>query len=270
MEQITIGSDPEFGISDFGGIPKSGVGLIKGTKKRPLSIGEGCFRQEDNVGAELTFPPTRSVDEFLYYIQYGRKKIDEILAEHELQTVAISSMRYAPEELRSKKAMTFGCEPSFDAYTEQVSYRPEPEDVGNLRSFGFHFHLGWKGNKHHHTIEDLVKLCDVYMGLPSILLDDDTERRQLYGNPGDFRFTSYGFEYRTLGGALLRSPEIIAFLYQQLLNVVEDYKHKVSAAKINLCSEEIQLAIKNSDVGLTKELLQEFNININIQNCEYA
>jgi hypothetical protein len=108
------------------------------------------------------------------------------------------------------------------------------------------------------------------MGLPSILLDTDTERRQLYGNPGDFRFTSYGFEYRTLGGALLRSPKIIAFLYQQLLNAVEDYKYKASAAKINLWSTEIQLAIRNSDVELTKELLQEFNINVNIQQYEYA
>jgi len=48
----TVGSDFEMFICDKDGNLISGVGLIGGTKEEPLSIGERCYRQEDNVMGE--------------------------------------------------------------------------------------------------------------------------------------------------------------------------------------------------------------------------
>jgi hypothetical protein len=226
MQRLTLGSDPEFGVVDFDGVPKSVVGLLGGTKDEPLGLGKGCARQEDNVGAEITIPPSSNPEELLRSIKYARGAVDEILSEFGLKTKACSSLVYAPEELDSEQAQTFGCHPSFDVYSGGISERPEPEEVGCTRSFGFHVHLGWHGDKSIPTIEGLVKLLDIYIGVPSILLDTDTRRRDIYGNPGDFRFCEYGIEYRTLGGALLDSDENILFVFNQAIKAFNHYKKK--------------------------------------------
>jgi len=57
------------------------------------------------------------------------------------ELVPISSARYPEQELESKQAREFGCEKSYSIYTG-VSERPSAEEVGNLRSFGFHIHFG--------------------------------------------------------------------------------------------------------------------------------
>jgi hypothetical protein len=260
MLSITYGSDPEFGIVDIEGNPKSVVGYLGGTKKNPLSLGNGCSRQEDNVGAELTFPPVDNEDSFVNYIKIGRKAIDDILIEYNLKTIAASSLIYDPEELKSKEAMTFGCEASFDVYTGSTSERPSPEEVGNLRSFGFHIHVGWEGNKAINLIEDLVLTLDAYLALPSLFLDTDNQRRKIYGNPGDFRFTDYGFEYRTLGGSLLREEWIIRYIYRQTVRAIKDYNSGIYNPSMYM--KEIYNSIVNNDLKKARILLKNLNINL--------
>jgi len=58
-----------------------------------------------------------------------------------------------------------------------------------------------------------MQLCDAYMGVPSVLVDDDTRRAELYGKAGAFRPTSYGAEYRVLSNWWLKSPNWVRWVY---------------------------------------------------------
>jgi hypothetical protein len=265
LKHIMLGSDPEFGAVDINSlIPKSVVNILGGTKSDPLDLGRGCGRQEDNVGAELTIPPCETVEEFVDYITYGRKQIDNILSEANLKTVTESSLQYPFSELMSPQAREFGCEPSFCVYTRQHSPRPSPCDVGNTRSFGFHLHASWRGPDNIQTIEELIRTMDVYLGLPSLLIDKDTERRRIYGNAGDFRIKVYGLEYRTLGGKLLKDEETIKFVFNNAMKAFEDYNEKANIDQIIKNQVEIRNAIDTSNEEVAVQLLNYFNIKTSL------
>ena len=38
---------------------------------------------------------------------------------------------------------------------------------------------------------------DLFLGVPSILIDPDTERRKMYGKAGDYRLKEYGRRNKT-------------------------------------------------------------------------
>ena len=38
----------------------------------------------------------------------------------------------------------------------------------------------------------MVKLLDIFLGIPSVIIDPDKKRRKLYGKAGAFRLTKYG------------------------------------------------------------------------------
>lgn len=258
---VTIGADPEFAVVDLiTGEPKSVVGLLGGTKKRPLSIGKGCSRQEDNVNAEITIPPATTAQEFLEYITHARKEVDVLLNEHWLKTMAVSSLEYSSQELASKAAMEFGCEPSFSVYLGSSGTPNEPID--NRRCAGFHIHLGWEGPKNPQITQEIIRLCDVFLGLPSVLIDPDTKRRELYGGPGEFRPKKYGVEYRSLGAFMLSTSQLILWCYDQAMAVIEDYNNGSRINKAIELERDIYFAIKENNISLAEELLSEFQIPI--------
>ena len=57
-------------------------------------------------------------------------------------------------------------------------------------------------------------MCDILLGLPSVLLDPDERRKQLYGKAGAMRFKKYGAEYRTLSNFWLFSDDLIEWAYK--------------------------------------------------------
>ena len=82
------------------------------------------------------------------------------------------------------------CDPDF------CIYREGPNEVSkaartNLRSAGFHIHVGYESNNIDTSIA-MLRYIDAYVGLPSILYDTDNERRSLYGKAGCFRLQPYG------------------------------------------------------------------------------
>lgn len=262
LRNITIGSDPEFGVIDLvSGEPRSVIGMLGGTKKEPLALGNGCFRQEDNVGAELTIPPCRTKEEFYKYITEGRDGIDRILSEHWLATKAVSSLRYSLEELLDPKAMEFGCEPAFDVYNQCEANRPTPEEVGNLRSFGAHIHIGWEGPKDFEILETLVKICDLFLGVPSVLIDRDQDRRTIYGGPGEFRICDYGIEYRTLGGYMLSSKVYIEWMFEQTMKAVDFFNKQEHFEKLFSAGYDIKECISSGDLEIAHNLLNNFEVD---------
>ena len=269
IKRPSFGSDPEYAIL-LNGTPVSGVGYLPGTKKKPFQMDEHTSCQTDNVGAELCISPSDNVEDFVKYMNLGRNNIETLLQQTMpgANLASLSSARYSPQELNSEQAMEFGCEPSFCCYTGIESPRPRPEDVGNLRSFGFHIHIGFKPNEHTtiELYELLVKAMDINLGVASIIIDNDAERRQIYGNAGDFRFKRVNedlhiVEYRTLGAAMHASDERLRFCFQQTLAAI-DMVNNCSVESINQLGETAEEIINNGDVDAAIAFVNKMGIII--------
>lgn len=86
---------------------------------------------------------------------------------------------------------------------------------------------------------------DLHLGVPSLVLDKDTERRKLYGKAGAFRPKPYGVEYRTLSNFWIWSEENIKWAWDQTnkaIQFVQD-KHKIPPS----IQKDIQLAINDNN-----------------------
>ena len=110
------------------------------------------------------------------------------------------------------------CDPDYNAYTEEVNPKPEGAST-NLRSAGFHVHVGYP-NQNYETSVNIVKWMDVFLGVPSLLLDPDTERRKLYGKAGCFRLQPWGVEYRVLSSYMMHNETFIRYVYKQTMTAV--------------------------------------------------
>lgn len=256
-----IGSDPEYGVINENNKPISAVGKVGGTKSVPLTIGNGCNRQEDGVAVEFCIPPTTTKEEFLQYLNYCELKGNELLNPMGLKLCATSSFIYDDEELKSKQAQTLGCSSSYDAYTGDEQ-SPSIKNAGNMRTMGFHIHVGFKMPEDvcPEDIMNFIKYMDMYVGLPSILIDKDVIRRNLYGKAGDYRVRIIDedlvIEYRSLGGSLLQSNETKGWVYDSTLIAIENFNNQTKLIPDDLLQE----AINHSNINLTNQLIDEYNI----------
>ena len=260
--------------------PISGVGLIGGTKKNGVPISsktQGCLKEEDNVGCEFTVPPVdfkdaNSVLTLRNYITDCIYYTNTDLKSKGLRLANVSSLDYDDEQLNSETAQRFGCEASYDIYTNTVSKRPTPTEVGSLRSFGFHIHLGLESSsiemspreRGEHS-DKIIFLCDLFLGLPSIILDADEKRRKIYGNLGDHRFTSYGLEYRTLGGYMFKHIKFIGLMLERINNIMQSeeevnnlfdtyFERVKSIIERGLNKDEILAIINELNIFLPKKM----------------
>lgn len=218
--QVKIGADPELILADSGGSPRIGVGLIGGTKKSPRRVVNGAL-QEDNVLAEINIDPADSEDTFVGNLSLVLDQLNGIISKSGLVTTTLSSAEYDMDELRSSdQCRKFGCEPDYNIYTMQ----PQEVDVfaiRNLRTAGGHIHIGYP-NPSKETSTALVKACDVFLGIESILIDHDTKRREFYGKAGSFRPKAYGIEYRTLSNFWIHSLDYMKWAYNGAMAATKD------------------------------------------------
>lgn len=257
INNFLIGTDYEYFVKNNQGDVASAIGFIGGTKKEPLSIGEGCFRQSDNILAEANHPPVNSLKDWLYYFGYAKEKMQEVLTPHELNLYVSTSEYIQDKYLSDKKAREFGCEPSFCAYPNDINCNIDP--MSNLRTAGLHVHIGTKEGdvESEEELCRLMKIMDMNLGAPSVLLDPDRIRRKMYGLAGEYRFADRGdwqvFEYRSLGSFFLHSEELLQFVYEQTIKSIEDFNNGVNP------SDELQEAINNYNVEECIRLMGEEN-----------
>lgn len=199
----SIGADPELFLRDVntGGVVPV-CGLIGGTKEDPLpleNLAEGFAVQEDNVMIEFNIPPANTASRFSSYIGAGLDALADLIRIRNLPLeFDYSSERlFTDDQLSHPQARMFGCSPDFDGYKAGAACRPvSPDRLGGWRFAGGHVHLGYD---HEHVPQHVVaQLCDLFLALPSVVLDKQAQRRKRYGQPGRFRPTPYGIEYRTL------------------------------------------------------------------------
>ena len=127
-----------------------------------------------------------------------------------------------------------------------------------------HIHIGYDKIDFDTSIK-LLKLFDYFLGVPSIVLDRDTERRKMYGNAGCFRLKEYGFEYRTLSNFWLQSTELMEWVWDQINYIFDFYN-----ANPDFSFEDgdiIVNCINNQNFELAYELIEKYNIKLpNINN----
>lgn len=259
---ITIGADPElFLVQDRNIIPA--VGKIGGTKDHPLAIpglGEGFGMQEDNVMVEFNIPPANGAMEFSNNLMMAIGHIKQVIP-HGTDLVAKSSHLFKARQLRSKQAKVFGCEPDQNAWTGREN-RFIPATDPRLRSCGGHVHIGLPDNvRNIDTDRGVIRACDVFLGVPSILLDNDTRRREIYGKAGAFRFKAYGVEYRTLSNFWLESAQLREWVFDSAIRAVETVANG-GLPEINEWGPKIVEAINKQDKKLAEIICNKFDVEL--------
>src|SRR5258706_4805569 len=193
----------------------------------------------DNAAIELQPGPSSCLQEQNKCIADALGLVQSALTKQGLDKAHVSLRPV--EQLRAKdiedfrSVCMFGCQPSlvFDGQDLRRSQPMVNPRKVRYRSVGYHVHMGvetpellravslkyentpyYKAAQILHSTEGrvrLVQMCDLFVGLPAVLLERDARvpiRRKVlgYGKAGEFREQPHGFEYRTLGSWPLLHP----------------------------------------------------------------
>lgn len=121
-----------------------------------------------------------------------------------------------------------------------------------------HFHIGYDDHNRDTSIQ-IVRTLDLFLGVPSILIDNDNRRRELYGKAGCFRFTAYGVEYRVMSGYFIDTPELIDWCFTQITKAIDFLNEGGSVEKD---ASKIVEAINDNNKTLAQELVKKYKINL--------
>jgi hypothetical protein len=251
--KILIGADPEFFLQQ-NGKHKSAVGLIGGDKWNPVPIDDlGNCIQEDNVSVEFNIQPSETYEGFRSVIHKVLNHLKEKLNTYEFSKE--SAVSFEPEELQTQQAQIFGCEPDYNAWSKKINKKPYCEDK-NLRSAGGHIHIGCELAQKKPL--EIIKACDLFLGVPSVVMDPGTERRKLYGLAGSFRQKKYGVEYRSLSNWWIFSDDTIKWVFD---NTHKAINFVANNQEINPeDTYTIQKCINTSDKNLYHQLMLKYNL----------
>lgn len=242
---LTVGADPEVFFMTKDGKPQSVEGLLGGTKQEPRKLGTraGFFVQEDNVAAEFNIPPASSGRQFSNNINYALKMLKGEAKKLNFDLAFVSSLHFPKEQLDTVHAQTLGCEPDFNVWLKEQNPRPVPPF--SLRTAAGHVHVGWDDPSGPER-EALLKMLDLYLGVPSIVATAKNARRELYGKAGACRGKEYGVEYRVLDNWWLEDHENREFVFDRVKAATEQIIKLGLGPAIEILDdigEDIQLVI---------------------------
>lgn len=250
---MRLGCDPEvFLMNNEGLVPVFGlIGADKWNPKQIPDLPQGFTLQEDNVALEFGIPPASSIEEFVDSV----KKVQfSFLKDHPQYSFAkLSCALFNSNQLKHPQANVFGCEPDFNAWTGKENPKPKLK-VKTMRAAGGHIHV-----ETILPVQAVVQAMDFYLGIPSLFMDKDTQRRQLYGKAGAHRPKPYGVEYRTLSNFWIFDEKYIRWVWrnaQRALNSVSAGETFQEAGK------EIQQIINTSNIKDAKILVDNFDLEI--------
>lgn len=232
MVKYLIGADPEvFVRRKSDGVLVSAHGLIKGDKRAPQKVDKGAV-QVDGMALEFNIDPAETVDQFVDNVCSVFSTLEKMVPDH---TLDISPAVEFSEEVwknTPEEALELGCDPDFNANLAGKA-NPRPKNIGRLRTASGHIHIGWTNGQ---DIDDpdlreagmmLARQLDLSLGVMSLAWDQDMKRRQLYGKPGAVRFKPYGVEYRVLSNVWLKSPKLMAYVYDTAMKAIKDLENGV-------------------------------------------
>lgn len=223
---FTFGCDPEVFIFDTQDRPVSAAGILPGTKAEPFKVEDGAIHV-DGMAGEINIHPASTFSEF-------NRRIGRVLDELQSRLPdgytwkALPSITFDEKVFMSApdEAKELGCSPDFDAWTGDISPVPEPENPLS-RCAGGHLHIGWRPDgeadaEHIENCRDLVKQLDWHLAGWSLRLDEDANRRKMYGKAGAHRVKPYGVEYRTLSNFWITTRDRRLAVWNRMQNALFD------------------------------------------------
>lgn len=252
IENPSFGCDPELFLKKNGKVV-SAIGLIGGTKHEPKPISEnGHAIQEDNVAIEYNIPASYTEQEWIDNNNFVKDYLEVLVSGMGCELEIAASAFLDESELQSDKAKQFGCEPDFNVWLQAMNEPPSSDT--NLRVCGGHIAIGWN-NPIEEVQEQMIKAMDMTCGLESILMDNDTQRKKMYGKAGCFRFKDFGVEYRTLSNFWIASNETLSWAYNTTLKAID----LVNSGRVDELAakygEKVVEAINSNNKDLAQELL---------------
>lgn len=230
---FTVGCDPELVLRDKRtGEYVSAHNLMPGTKNEPHKVGDSSGPvgavQVDGVAAEFNTNPALSPSQFSNNISAVMGHLQQIVGK-DYELVSVPSVTFKEDYFKSlpEAVRELGCNPDFNAYTGQVTVKPDGGST-TMRTFAGHVHIGgwYDGDPTDETHFDDCKIIarnlDYYLGLYSLQWDQDKSRRSLYGKAGCFRPKPYGIEYRPLSNVWLRTPQLQQWVFTAVTKCMGD------------------------------------------------
>lgn len=257
----SLGADPEvFLLDQSKGFISSEIVGIPGDKNNPVTLAEGFSILKDNVMLEFNIPASFSKEQYIKNMDDAFNIIKQNI-NPDLSFSTDCSANFPIEQLMTEHAQTFGCEPDFNAWTLGVNNFPNVSDM-TLRTAGGHIHVGYEEPDEYRSIITL-RLLDLYLGVPSVLLDNDTERRKMYGKAGCYRFKHYGFEYRVLSNFWIFKPELISWVWEGVENaflIMNSMEDEELEKYIKSFKKDVIKCINTTDKKLAESLIKENNL----------
>lgn len=252
MEGFTFGCDPELFIFGPDDQPVSAEGIIPGSKEMPHRVEYGAV-QRDGLAAEFNIDPVDNFRDWNRNIQAVMGQLRAMLpAGHRLEAVA--SVRFSEKTFleASPDALALGCSPDFNAWTNSINPPPSLDNDPFLRCAGGHIHIGWTNDaqlsdpQHILNCTDLVKQLDWYLGGWSLKMDENAERRSLYGKAGSCRIKPYGVEYRVLSNFWVTTRERRLAVWNRTVQAIRDMRSTFLPDRAGRYNTNLVEAINNS------------------------
>lgn len=248
---MRLGSDPEVFLQNAAGKPISAIGYINADKWHPMQIPDmptGYTLQEDNVSLEYGIPPAATVEEFIGSINSVMAKSLDYLPE--LSFSKMSCLIFPKDQMEHPLAHIFGCEPDFNAWTMKENVKPQPTHAF-MRTAGGHIHV-----ETDQPPISVIRRMDLFLGVPSILMDNGEERKKMYGAAGAHRVKSYGVEYRTLSNFWIFEEKLIRWVWNNTQRALD------CSFDVADYADDIIKAINGNDKATAKKLVDMFELEV--------
>jgi hypothetical protein len=232
-DKCLIGADPEFFVQRNGHIiPAHDFGF--GTKSMPMKTPNGSV-QVDGLALEVNVTPAGTRNEFIKNVFSVITDLSHMVQHKDplYKLTALPSVNIGIKKIKDLPpyAQRLGCEPDFDAYIGEKN--PLPNAQSPYRTGSGHLHLGWTENaqagnfRHLITCRRLVKNLDYYVGLVTLLFDNDNRRRSLYGKAGAHRPKKYGVEYRVPSNKWTQDAKLAGLMFDQAQKAFRAYQANI-------------------------------------------
>ena len=263
IEFQTIGSDPEFALRK-GNINVPSYQYFIGTKHHPEDKGNGFAILKDNLLVEGNIPPSKNFEEFYRNMLFLQNLINSVVNVDNTYIYYQDLVKYNKRFIVTEDGQEFGCSSYNDAWSRKTKASP---DLGKslFRPVGAHIHVGYKMLRDDidpmQMNEWLARAFDYFVSLPADTIHFTKERRNNYGAYGSYRDTSYGVEFRTLGGYFLQR-QFLEWIYNQVQKTVEFCKSIENCEKLHSLTEASYDNYEFLGIDLLEQIPVDTNISI--------
>lgn len=257
---LKVGADPEVFVTKKNKLV-SAYNMVPGTKESPYVVPKGAI-QVDGMALEFNIDPAESEEVFLENIKTVMSELSSrIPKDHNLHIIPTAMFGKSYIASQPLIARELGCSSDLNAYTGRKN--PKPDAGVPFRTASGHIHIGWTEGQDIENPEflglccDFTKVLDLYLGVPSVLLDSDTKRRSLYGAAGAFRAKTYGLEYRVLSNFWLKSDCYTRWVYKQTEKAITEF-----LGGFRITDKNVTSIINNSIPKRAKGLIDLYSLEM--------